>query len=51
MFMKPGGVAHDFNPSTQEAEQEDFPEVWAQSGLFTDFQNSLDCTERPCVKQ
>jgi hypothetical protein len=41
-------VAHAFNPSTQEAEAEDFW-VPGQPGLQSEFQDSQGYTEKPCL--
>jgi hypothetical protein len=42
-------VAHAFNPSTWEAEGGDFW-VRGQPGLQSEFQDSQDYTEKPCLK-
>jgi hypothetical protein len=39
-------VAHTFNPSTWEAEA-----VSGQPGLQSEFQNSQDYTEKPCLEK
>ena len=41
-------VVHAFNPSTREAEAEDFW-VRGQPGLQSDFQDSQGYTEKPCL--
>jgi hypothetical protein len=43
-------VAHAFNPSTWEERQADFW-VRGQPGLQSEFQDSLGCTEKPCLKK
>jgi hypothetical protein len=43
-------VAHTFNPSTQEAEAGRFLSS-TQPGLQSEFQDSQDYTEKPCLKQ
>ena len=43
-------VVHAFDPSTQEAEQAD---LWVQGqpGLQSEFQDSQDYTEKPCLEK
>jgi hypothetical protein len=43
-------VAHAFNPSTWEAEAEDFW-VWGQPGLQSEFQDGQGNTEKPYLKK
>ena len=43
-------VALAFNPSTREAEAGDFW-VRGQPGLQSEFQDSQDYTEKPCLKK
>jgi hypothetical protein len=48
-------VAHTFNPSTQQAETGRFlsSDFWVrgQSGLQSEFQDSQDYTEKPCLEK
>jgi hypothetical protein len=43
-------AAHAFNPSTWEAEAGGFLS-WSQPGLQSEFQDSQDYTEKPCLKK
>jgi hypothetical protein len=43
-------VVNAFNPSTWEAEFEDFW-VWSQPGLQSEFQDSQDYTEKLCLEK
>ena len=42
-------MAHAFHPSTQEAEAEGSLWVQDQSGLQSEFQNSQEYAEKPCL--
>jgi hypothetical protein len=47
----PGVGAHAFNPSTWEAEAGGFlSSVQGQPGLQSEFQDSQNYTEKPCLK-
>jgi hypothetical protein len=41
-------LVHAFNPSTSRQRQADFW-VWGQPGLQSEFQDSQDYTEKPCL--
>jgi hypothetical protein len=47
----PGVVAHTFNPSTWEAEVGENFWVRGQPGLQSEFQDSQDYTEKPCLEK
>ena len=49
-MIKQGVVAHAFNPSTQRQRQADFW-VRGQPGLQSEFQDSQDYTEKPCLRK
>jgi hypothetical protein len=49
--QKLGAVVHDFNPSTWEAEAGGFLSFRGQCGLQSEFQDSQDYTEKPCLKK
>jgi hypothetical protein len=46
----PGVVAHTFNPSIERQRQADF-RVRGQPGLQSEFQDSQDYTEKPCLEK
>jgi hypothetical protein len=48
--LKPGVMAHAFNPSTWEAETGEFLSL-RPAGLQSEFQDSPGYTERPCLKK
>jgi hypothetical protein len=49
--VKPGVVAHAFNPSTWEAEAGGFLSSRPASGLQSEFQDSQGYTEKPCLEK
>ena len=44
-------MVHIFNPSTWEAETGGSLWVWGQPGLQSEFQDSQDYTEKPCLEK
>jgi hypothetical protein len=44
-------VAHTFSPSTREAEAGRSLQVQGQPGLQSEFQDSRDYTEKPCLEK
>jgi hypothetical protein len=51
IWGQPGVVAHTFSPSTREAEAGGFLSSRPQSGLQSEFQDSQDYTEKPCLEK
>jgi hypothetical protein len=49
--LKPGVVAHAFNPSTLEPEAGGFLSSRGQPGLQSELQDSQGYTEKPCLKK
>jgi hypothetical protein len=50
-IIKPGVVAHAFNPSTREAEAGGFLSSRPAPGLQSEFQDSQGYTEKPCLEK
>jgi hypothetical protein len=51
LILKPGVVAHAFNPSTLEPEAGGFLSSRGQPGLQSELQDSQGYTEKPCLKK
>ena len=46
-----GVPGHTSDPNTQEAEADKSLWIWDQPGLQSEFQDSQDYIERPCLKK